>query len=217
MMSVGLWKWDYSDYMSPRVSVLYDIFGDQKHIAKFSYGVFTDTTTTRILEFFLSEGGYAYRRHGWIGDETRAATEAELHDPANWEFQTEQSPESNPMDFDPNIEPNSNQRFTLEYNWQINPDQAFTLRYVQSETDDMLEDVATFEYSAAEGEAGYDPTEEGEWYWQLINFPLKERSYKAIDMILSGQVGSLLNYNVAYTWSDSQGTNPGEFETATFG
>jgi hypothetical protein len=210
-----LWEWDYSDFLSPRLSVLYDIFGDQKHIAKFSYGVFTDTTTTRILEFFLSQGGYAYRRHGWIGDETRAATEAELHDPANWEFQTEQSPESNPMDYDPGMEPNSSQRFSLEYNWQINPDQAFTLRYVQSDTKDMLEDVATFEYAADAGEPGYDPDEVGEWTWLLINFPLKERNYKAVDLVFNGQVGDMLNYSFAYTWSDSKGTNPGEFETAT--
>lgn len=210
-----LWSWNYSDFLSPRLSVLYDIFGDQRHIAKFSYGVFKDTTTTRILEFFLAEGGYAYRRWGWVGDETREATEAELHDPANWEFQTEQSPESNPMEYDPGIEPNSNERFTLEYNWEITTSHAFTARYTQSDTEDMLEDVATFEYSADQGEEGYDPTEEGVWTWRLINFPLKRRNFKSIDLVFNGRAGRYLNYSFAYTWTDNKGTNPGEFETAT--
>jgi hypothetical protein len=209
-----LWSWDESEFVSPRLSVLYDVGGTHKHIAKFSYGVFKDTATTRILEFFLREGGYAYRRHQWIGDTTGAASEAELHDPANWTFQTEQSPESNPIDYDPGIEPNTADRFSLEWDWRINPEHALTFRYTQSDTKDMLEDVATFEYSADQGEPGYDPDEAGVWTFLLVNHPLKERNFKSFDMVFRGEVGQLLDYTTSYTWTENMGTNPGEFETA---
>ena len=201
-----LWTFKSKDFMSPRLSVIRDLSGDQKHILKFGYGIFKDSASTRIAEFFLSEGGNAFRRYGWNGVTDRNATEAELHDPSNWTFLSEQSSETNPALAAPNLKPNENRRYLLEYNWQINDSHAFTTRYVNARSDNLLEDIAYFEDPAV------DPEET--WTFLLVNWEAKRRDFDSLDMIFKGNFGKLLNYQFSYTWTDSRGTTPNEFENA---
>ncbi|PIE01631.1 MAG: hypothetical protein CSA81_10745 [Acidobacteria bacterium] len=194
-----IWSWDYSNFFSPRVSVIYDIFDDEKHIVKAAYGIFKDTATTRIAEFFNRNGGNAYREYNWLGGEN--PSEAELHNPDNWELIHEQSSESTPMDFDPDIEPNENKRYLLEYNYQYSPKHAFTTRYTNVKSRDLIEDIGVM-------------TDDG-YAFYLANYEDKKRDFESLDLIFSGRVKNFFDYTFSYTWTDSKGTNPGNFENET--
>ena len=195
-----VWKWGYGDFLSPRFSLIYDVFNDQKHIIKGAYGVFKDTSTTRIAEFFNRNGGNAFRTYYWSGGEN--PSESELHNPDNWVFNREQSAESNPINFAPGMKPNENLRWLLEYNYRWAPKHAMTLRYTTVESKDLIEDVVVMI--------------DGEDNWFLDNFEEKRRDYKSVDFILTGSVTGRFDYSFSYTWSDSQGTNPGNFENESF-
>jgi hypothetical protein len=203
----SVWKWDYSDFISPRLSVIYDLHNDEEHVFKFGYGLFKDTSTTRVAEFFNARGGNAFRQYNWSGDMTHTFTEASLHDPANWTFNLEQSSETSPFDTDPaGIAPNENERFLLEYNWRIKPTLAFTTRYVNGESTGLLEDVQVFDNP---GTPDVSP------HFFLGNFNDKRRDFESLDFIFNGSVGKILNYYVGVTFSNVEGTNPGNFENET--
>ena len=199
-----IWKWNFSDYSAPRMSLIYDLNGDQKHIFKVAYGKFMDATTTRIAEFFNTEGGNAYRQYAWTGTQTPTSSisEAELHNPANWSLVHEQSPDSNPETYDPNLEPNYQNRWIAEYDWRINPNHAMTVRYTKAYASNLLDDMAYI------GDDGWD-------YWQLANLRVKRRDFRSIDLIFKGKFGEFLDYSFSYTWTDSEGTNPNNFENET--
>lgn len=194
-----IWKWDFNDYSSPRVSVIYDLNGDQKHIFKAAYGEFRDATTTRIAEFFNTQGGNAFRQYIWTGQTSTSVTEAELHNPANWGFVHEQSPDSNPMGFDPNLKPNEQKRWLLEYDWRINANHAMTVRYTKAFSSGLLDDAVEID------DTGWD-------VWYLTNVQVKRRDFKSVDVIFKGSFGDWMDYYTSYTWTDSKGTNPGNFE-----
>jgi len=202
-----IWKWDYADFISPRLSVIYDLNNDEKHVFKFGYGIFKDTATTRIAEFFNARGGNSYRQYNWIGAGDRTVTDAELHNPDNWAFNFEQSPSASPFDTDPaGLKPNDNERFLLEYNWRVTPTLAFTSRYVQGESTGLLEDVQVLDNP---GTPAVSP------HFYLSNFDDKRRTFESIDLVFNGSVGKLLNYNLGVTLTDVKGTNPGNFENET--
>ena len=202
-----IWEWDYSDFASPRLSVIYDLNSDEKHVFKFGYGLFKDTATTRIAEFFNARGGNSFRQYNWAGATNRTFTDAELHDPANWQFNLEQSAAASPFNIDPNgIAPNENERILLEYNWRITPTLAFTSRYVNGESKGLLEDVQVLDNP---GTPQVNPV------FFLGNFEDKRREFQSLDLIFNGSFGKLLNYYFAVTLSDVEGTNPGNFENQT--
>ena len=60
---------------------------------------------------------YSYRQYDWVGGTN--PTDAQLKDPANWAFVSEQSAASTPMNFDPNIHPNRLDKFLVEFDRQL--------------------------------------------------------------------------------------------------
>jgi hypothetical protein len=202
-----IWEWGYSDFISPRVSVIYDLNNDEEHVFKFGYGLFKDTSTTRVAEFFNARGGNAFRQYVWVGNDQQTFTEASLHDANNWQFSHEQSNEQTPFDTDPaGIDPNENERFLLEYNWRIKPTLAFTARYVNGESSGLLEDVQVLDFA---GTPDVSP------HFFLGNFPDKKRDFESFDFIFNGSFGKFLNYYFGLTLTDVKGTNPGNFENET--
>jgi outer membrane receptor for ferrienterochelin and colicin len=194
-----VWTWNMGKFLSPRATVTYDITSDQKNVAKFGYAMLTDTATTRILEFFNSHGGYAFRQYVWIGPTDPSI--AQLHDPANWDFTIEQSNATAPMVFNPDIHPNRLHNFLGEYDRRINPDWAAKLRFKYSKSDHLLEDLGLY-------------TTETRYHYKFLldNFELKKRNYKAVEIELDGRVGKKLDITGSYVWSQAKGTNPGQFE-----
>lgn len=191
------WSWGLGDFLSPRVSLAIDLFNNGNNILKFGFGQFTNPVTTRIMEFFNTQGGFNYRRYDWAGG--ASPTDAQLQDPANWAFAFEQSAATTPYDIDPELKPNKTTKFLLEFDRRFGPNWALKLRGIYSYARDITELVGI-----------YDPV--NVWAWMFKNFTFKKRDYRAIELELNGRITDELILNASYTWSEAKGTNPGQFE-----
>lgn len=195
-----LWKWDIRDFLSPRVSLTYNITKDGKNIVKFGWGIFTDTTTTFHLAFFNPQAPLQFRRYSWIGPEN--PTPSQLHDPSNWRFLNEEK--RGPYDIAENIKPNRLTRYLIEFDRMIGKNWALKLRYVQTDSKNLLELLGVF-----------DPNPP---YYKFIfdNFELKRRNYRGFEVEFNGKVKEVLALNFSYCYSSAKGTNPGQVETGSW-
>jgi hypothetical protein len=50
----------------------------------------------------------------------------------------------------------------------------------------------------------------------LDNFELKKRDYRALELELNGRISDRFRFYASYTWSESKGTNPGQFELGSW-
>lgn len=191
------WSWGLGDFLSPRVSLAIDLSNNGNNILKFGFGQFTNPVTTRIMEFFNTQGGFNFRRYNWAGG--ASPTDAQLQDPANWVFAFEQSAATTPYDVDPELKPNKTTKFLLEFDRCFGPNWVLKLRGVYSYARDITELVGI-----------YDPV--SVWAWVFKNFTFKKRDYRAIELELNGRITDKLMLNASYTWSEAKGTNPGQFE-----
>jgi hypothetical protein len=196
-----IWSWGLGDFLSPRFSIAWDILGDGKNILKFGYGKFCNTITTTVLQFFNSYGGFNYRQYDWIGGEN--PTDAQLKNPANWEFSFEQSAATTPYEVDSELKPNDIKKFLLEFDRRLGTDWVVKLRGIYSYSHDLTELIGVFD-------------EETIWRFYLTNFELKKRDYRAIELELNGRVSDKFMLHASYTWSEAKGTNPGQFEFPTW-
>ncbi len=196
------WSWGLLDFLSPRASLTIDLSNNGKNILKFGFGQFTNPVTTRIMEFFNTQGGFNYRRYNWIGG--ASPTDAQLQDPANWAFAFEQSAATTPYDVDPEVKPNRTTKFLLEFDRRLGPNWALKLRGIYSYARNITELVGI-----------YDPV--SVWAWVFKNFTFKKRDYRAIELELNGRITDELTLNASYTWSEAKGTNPGQFELGYWG
>lgn len=195
-----LWKWDIRDFLSPRISLTYNLTKDGKNIIKLGWGLFTDTTTTFHLAFFNPQSPLQFRRYSWIGPEN--PTVFQLHDPSNWKFLNEER--RGPYDIADNIKPNRLTRYLIEYDRMIGKNWALKARYVQTNSKNLLELLGVF-----------DPNPP---YYKFIfdNFEYKRRNYKGFEIEINGRVKEVLNLNFSYCYSTAKGTNPGQVETGSW-
>lgn len=205
-MDNEIWSWGIGDFLSPRASLAVDLLGDGNNILKLGFGIFSDTVTTRVLEFFNSRGGFSFRDYEWQGPSD--PTDAQLKTAANWLWVHEQSPATNPMFFDPDLKPTKTYKYLVEFDRRLGPNWALKIRGIYQKTRDLLDDVVTW---IPELEDPYG-IGEGWWYWELINFEEKRRDYKAIEVEVNGRIADKFMLNASYTWSEAKGTNPGQFE-----
>ena len=199
--SQKLWSWGLGDFLSPRISIAFDLLGDGNNILKFGYGKFRNPLTTKVLMWFNSFGASPFRQYQWVGE--RNPSDEQLINPANWEFSWEQSAETTPGDVDPNIKPNSTNKFLLEFDRRLGLFWVVKIRGIYSYARNLIEDIGV-----------YDPD-------LLINFPttnfeLKKRDYKAIEVELNGKIADKFKLYASYTWSQAKGTNPGQREYGTW-
>ncbi len=212
-----LWTWGLGDFFSPRASLAIDLLNDGNNILKLGFGQFSDTVTTRVLEFFNTHAGYAFRRYQWQGPDN--PTDAQLKDAANWLFIHEQSAASNPMHFDPDLTPSKTYKYLAEFDRRLGPNWALQIRGIYQKSIDLLDDTAVWkdsawwvDYYAAHPELTPRSRPYGYWWWELVNYEDKKRDYKAIEVELNGRVADRFMLNASYTWSEAKGTNPGQFE-----
>ncbi len=201
-----IWSWGLENFLSPRVSLAIDLLDDGSNILKFGFGRFSDTVTTRVLEFFNTHAGYSFRDYSWVGPLN--PTDAQLKDAANWSFVHEQSAASNPMHFDPDLKPNQTYKYLVEFDRSLGINWALKIRGIYSQSKNLLEDVAIWQ-SDLEDPYGVG---QGWWYWYLTNYEEKRRGYKGIEVELNGRIADRFMLNASYTWSQAKGTNPGQFE-----
>ncbi|UCC40138.1 MAG: TonB-dependent receptor [Candidatus Aminicenantes bacterium] len=191
------WKWGFRDFLSPRASIAIDLLNDGKNILKFSFGQFPNTISTRVLQFFNTQGGFSWRRYDWIGGTN--PTDSQLKDPANWSFVLQQSSETTPFGVDPDVKTNKTTKFLFEFDRYLAPNWILKLRGVYSYARNLTELVGF-----------YDPVYI--FVWNFANFKAKKRDYKAIEVELNGRITDKFTLSASYTWSQAKGTNPGQFE-----
>jgi len=209
-LDTEIWSWGIGDFLSPRASLAFDITGDGNNILKVGFGIFADTVTTRVLEFFNSHGGYTFRDYTWVGPAD--PSDAQLRDGANWSFVHEQSPATNPMFFDADIKPAKTYKYLVEFDRRLGPNWAFKIRGIYQKSIDLLDDTAVWKDTA--WWLAFDGSDEpdGWWLWELVNYEDKRRNYKAIEVELNGRIADRFMLDFSYTWSEAKGTNPGQFE-----
>jgi hypothetical protein len=194
-----LWTWGLGDFLSPRLSLAVDVTGDGVNVIKLGWGRFSDLITTMPLGFFNSVAGLSFRTYDWLGPDNPTPTE--LHDPANWKFQTEQK--AQPFDIASGIKPNFLTRWLVEFDRRLGPDWAVKARYVRSSADRLLEVLLV-----------YDP--ETDYKFLFDNFEYKRRTYEGFELELNGKFGNRLFLNASYAYSSAKGTNPGQSEKGSW-
>ena len=205
-----IWSWGIGDFISPRASLAVDILGDGNNILKLGFGIFADTVTTRVLEFFNSHAGYTLRDYSWAGPSD--PSDAQLKDAANWSFIHEQSPESNPMFFDADIKPSKTYKYLVEFDRRLGPNWALKIRGIYQKTLDLLDDTAVWKDTAWWLDFDGSDEPDGWWFWELVNYEEKRRNYKAVEVEVNGRIADRFMLDFSYTWSEAKGTNPGQFE-----
>jgi len=194
-----LWSWGLGDFMSPRLSMAYDITGDGANVLKLGWGRFSDLITTMPLGLLNSGAGLTFRTYRWKGP--LSPDSSALHDQANWMFENEQK--SQPFVIADGIEPNFLTRYLIEYDRRLSPEWAFIIRYVQTRATDLLEVLTVFDLAT-------------QYKFLYDNFEHKRRNYHGLEMELIGKIGNNLSLRASYSYSSSKGTNPGQSETGSW-
>jgi hypothetical protein len=194
-----LWSWGIGDFLSPRLTLTYDLGGDGKSILRLGWGRFSDLISTMPLGLFNSGAGLTFRTYRWAGPDE--PSEAERLDPANWTFQNEQALQA--FEVDPGIKPNFLTRYLAEFGRQLGPDWAAKVRLVHTNAKNLLEVLAVL-----------DP--ETLYRFLYDNFELKRRDYTGVELEINGSLGSRLFLNASYAYGLARGTNPGQTETGSW-
>jgi hypothetical protein len=191
-----LWSWGAGDFLQPRASLAVDLSGDGRTVLRVAYGQFKMPMATESLIFFQRVVVPTLRVYTWVGPAN--PTDAQLKDPANWQFQWEQSSTATPEHVDPALKPNKLERVLVALERQLSAGWALKLRGVYSHASDLMEDVALY---APETPSGLKEV--------FTNFNLKRRDYRALEVELNGRVADTFTLDASYVWSRARGTVPG--------
>jgi hypothetical protein len=191
-----LWSWGVSDFLQPRVSLAVDLAGDGRTVLKVAYGQFAVPMAAFPLMMFNRTMVPAWRQYTWVGPAN--PTDAQLKDPANWQFQFEQSSTNTPEEIDLQLKPDKLERVLVGLERQLAANWALRVRGVYSRARDLIEDIGVY---APETPSGFQ--------FLFTNFELKRRDYRALELELNGRVAGKFTLNASYTWSQAKGTVPG--------
>jgi len=210
----ALMEFKAADTIAPRLTLAFDVTGDGQNLIKLGAGRFYDVVSTTMAEWGNSSNPYSYDRYSWGGPENPSSED--LHDPNNWgrwrdqdgdgeaEFYPgeptyTQDPSHNPLYYDPDLKPMYKDELLVEYDRAFGTNYAAKVRYIWSETRDLMDDVA------------FTPDD-----WRIINFDRKKRDYNAVEFEFLARPSERTTLNFAYSWSEAKGTNPGQFERGGF-
>ncbi|UCF07511.1 MAG: TonB-dependent receptor, partial [Thermoplasmata archaeon] len=200
-----LFNWKLDDFISPRLSLAWDITGDGVNVLKLGYGNFTDTMLFDLLPYFSKGSGNAFRVWRWIGPlPTNQDDEAALKNPDNWEYHYHLgSPEAwleggYIIDIKEGIQPDRMVKVVAEFNRQLSTNWAAKVRGIYTKHGNMIEDLGMFDY-------------EKTWFL-LQNWPEKRRSYLGLEFELQGRIADKFFFNGSYVWSSAKGTTLGAYE-----
>jgi len=196
-----VWSWDPGDFLQPRASLSVDLSGDGRTVLKAAYGQFAMPIAAQSLTWFNQTWNWELRQYAWVGPAN--PTDAQLKDPANWQFQFEQSNTGTPEEIDPALKPDKLERVLLGLERQLSAGWALKVRGVYSRSSNLVGDVSL-----------YAPETPSEMKFFFTNFNLKRRDYRALEVELNGRIGGTFFLDASYTWSRARGTVPGNwFET----
>ena len=190
-----LWSWNLLDFLSPRVSMAFDITGDGVNVLKLGWGRFSDSITTMPLGLFNSGAGLTFRTYRWKGGDNPSKNE--LYDQSNWEFENEQAVQE--LRIAERIKPNFLTRYLIEFDRRFGRDWAVMARYVRTSAEDLLEVLALFDIETL-------------YSFLYDNFEHKRRHYQGIEFEVTGRIGPKFFLNASYSHAFAKGTNPGQVE-----
>jgi hypothetical protein len=192
-----LWNWGVKDFVQPRASLAVDLFGTGRSVLRLGYGRFSMPMSSACIKWFNEGGSWPWRMHSWVGPEN--PTNAQLLDPAHWQFVFEQSPASVGLEkIDANLRPNRISRFLVGLDQRLGRNWALRARGVFARGRNLIEDITV-----------PDPQNSSGLSWQLTNLDLKRKDYRSLEVELNGTVGEKLKLDASYTWSQAKGTVPG--------
>jgi outer membrane receptor for ferrienterochelin and colicin len=220
-----LFKFDMLDTFAPRMNLAYDMTKDGLNVVKLGAGRFYDVVSTSLAEWGNTANPYSYDRYEYGGPGSAYSggtySPGDEWDPANWgrwrhydddgdgtndrhefspgEPKYTQDPEHSPLIYDDNLNAPYKDEFLIEYDRGFTDKYCVKIRYIYSQTRDLIEDVA---YNIDE--------------WYITNFDRKRRDYQTVELELAGRPTDSLYFNFAYLWTDSKGTSPGQFEKGGF-
>ena len=194
-----LWAWGLGDFISPRLTLAYDITGDGINVLKLGWGRFSDLITTMPLGFFNSGAGLTFRTYRWQGGLNPA--ESEVHDPSSWKFEAEQK--TQPLEVSEDVKPNFLTRYLIEFDRGLGSNWALKTRLIHTRADKLLEILAIF-----------DPVNLYKFLYD--NFEYKRRRYTGFEIEVNGRIGQAVFLNASYAYCSAMGTNPGQVETGSY-
>ncbi|MDH7512961.1 MAG: carboxypeptidase regulatory-like domain-containing protein [Clostridiales bacterium] len=194
-----LWAWGLDDFISPRLTLIYDITGNGVNVLKLGWGRFSDLITTMPLGFFNSGAGLTFRTYRWQGGTNPA--ESEVHDPSSWKFEAEQK--TQPLEVSEDIKPNFLTRYLVEFSRRLSSNWALKARFIHTRADKLLEILAIF-----------DPASLYKFLYD--NFEHKRRRYTGFEVEVIGRIGQTVFVNGSYAHCSAMGTNPGQVETGSY-
>lgn len=194
-----LWSWGLADFISPRLTISFDVLGDGNNILRLGWGRFSDLITTMPLGLLNSGAGLIFRTYRWQGPQNPSAEE--ISEPSSWTFESEQKDQ--PFEIAESITPNFLTRYLVEFNRRLGKNWVIKARYVGTKADDLLEVLAVF-----------DPVTGYKFFYD--NFEYKRRKYQGLEFELMGSIGPYFSFHASYCTSSAEGTNPGQSETGSW-
>jgi hypothetical protein len=195
------------DSHAPRLGAVWDITKDSVNVAKVFWGRFYDFTRLNISWVLNSTTTSSLDSYHWNPDAEGQWTDIDgtVWNGA-WEYHHSQG--SGPMydvdDFDPNLKPHHTDKFIISYERKLSDAQAMGLRYINGKTRDLIEDVV-------------DLNENGYNYRIVTNPDLKRRDYDGVELTYHKAMSNNFMLFGSYTWSQSRGTSPGQYEFGNTG
>jgi hypothetical protein len=171
---------------APRLGFALDPWADGK--TKFSgfYGQFYDLAGNNLWSWANARSANGFVRY------VRPAPGEDFM------WSNTQDPEGHPLIYAEDLKPARMDKLNLAVEREIMPDLSIGLRGILSKTTNIPEDV----------DVNLDD-------WYIMNSPIKERRYRALELTVNKQFDEVWQIYGAYTLQESYGHLPGQFELAS--
>lgn len=167
---------------APRVGLVLDPMDDDKMKVSAHYGQYYDIAGSDLFSWANTRSADGFVRY--VRD-----------DEGNWVWSNTQDPTGHPLWYDENLKPPHNDKLNVGIEREMIHDLSIGVRGILSSTTDIPEDV---------------DTDLSDWY--IMNVPIKERHYRALEITVNKQFDEVWQLYGAYTLSESYGHLPGQFE-----
>jgi TonB dependent receptor-like, beta-barrel/Carboxypeptidase regulatory-like domain len=224
---------EFTNMISPRLGVAWDITKDQVNVLKASIGRYYNVFDLSLVGLFQpwTEDVYATRTQFYIGPEWHDADgngipdEDYFYDDGNWQTGFEDTATDWNL-LDPDIKPEYTDEFSLSYERQIEEHLVAGIAYTYRKTEDVIEDAGLFvdsdgnivwtyrggvkdDLSGLDPGKKYDPRSDGTDYdkhlFYVTNVEDAEREYNGLELNLKGQ-WKHFDLLASYTLSKSEGS-----------
>lgn len=171
--------------VSPRLGMAWDITRDNKTKLSAFYGWFYDLQGADFWSWANTRSSDGYLRYG-------------RDDAGEWQWLQTQDPVGNPLIYDKRARPARMVKVMVGLEREIVDLLAIGVRGIFSRTRNIPEDI----------DVDLDN-------WYVLNAPIKDRYYRAFEVWLEKRFDERWQFLASYTLSESWGTSPGQFETAS--